>query len=175
MSIARKFPAQDVAGRHERVPGWNCTPCRSGMSRCRSAMASPSRSRAVAISTSGERPPMAASGVAPGLERVGETVEQGIRADAVDRADLAVHEAPRALDPPAVGLADALVAEADAEDGLRPAQRPESAVEISRVSRCARSGRDDDAAGTHRLQFSHETASWRSVPQRRLAQLARGM
>ena len=53
LPMARKFRAITSPAGVSTDSGWNCTPCRCGMSRWRSAMTSPSRSRAVAISASG--------------------------------------------------------------------------------------------------------------------------
>ena len=53
LPMARKFRAITSPAGVSTDSGWNCTPCRWGMSRWRRAMTSPSRSRAVAISTSG--------------------------------------------------------------------------------------------------------------------------
>ena len=53
LPMARKFRAITSPAGVSTDSGWNCTPCRCGISRWRRAMTSPSRSRAVAISTSG--------------------------------------------------------------------------------------------------------------------------
>ena len=95
--------------------GWNCTPS-MGSVLWRSPMTIPSVVQAGHLEAVGNRVGVDDERVVPrGLEHLGQVLEHAAPV-VVDRRRLAVHDLGRAHDPPAEDLADALVAEADAED-----------------------------------------------------------
>src|SRR4051812_21013263 len=67
----------------------------------------------------------------------------------LDRRDLAVHDAPRPYDSPAVRLADRLVAEADAEYGDLRTEALHARDADARFRRRARARRNHDPVGLH--------------------------
>ncbi len=71
----------------------------------------------------------------------------------MDGGDFAVHESPVAFDGAAPGVADALVAEADAEGGDFRPEVFEHVVGDAGLFGAARAGRDDDVGGLEGFDF----------------------
>src|SRR3990170_465998 len=90
--------------------------------------------------------------VADRFEGVGQP-RKDAAAVVLDDRHLAVLDLARALDPPAERLADALVAEADAEDGHLPREVADELDADARLARRARPGRDDQSLRRHRLDL----------------------
>ena len=86
------------------------------------------------------------------LERIRQTGEHAF-AVVADPARLAMHDRWRAHDPSAEHLADALMAEAHAEDRSRRAELLDDCVGDAGFVGVARSGRDQDAVGVARRQL----------------------
>ena len=84
--------------------------------------------------------------VARGRERAGHAVEQSLPV-VIDARRLAVHQPRRARHHPAVDLAHALVAQADAEDRRHRPQAADDLVGDAAVVGRAGAGADDDVVG----------------------------
>ncbi len=84
--------------------------------------------------------------VARSRKRAGHAVEQPL-AVVIDARCFAVHQPRRARHHPAVDLAHALVAQADAEDGRRRPQLADDLVGDAAVVGRARAGADDNVVG----------------------------
>ena len=152
--------------------GWNCTPSTSS-SRWRRPMTTPSSVRAVTSSTSGTESALDDEGVvAGGLERAGQAGEHAGTLVA-DRRGLAVHDRRRPDDVAAVDLADALVAEADAEDRHPSGEGGDDVVGQAGVLGAARPGADEHGVGGEGLDVVQREGV-AAVHDGLGAQLARG-
>jgi hypothetical protein len=92
--------------------------------------------------------------VACGLERIRQAGEYAF-AGMVDHRGLAVHQLPGTHDFPAVSLADALMAQAHAQNGKLTAQFLYRFHRHSRLVRRARARRDDDVVRFQLFNFRH--------------------
>src|SRR5579864_7210393 len=92
--------------------------------------------------------------IAGGRHRHRQTLKDGFVV-VHDRAGLAVHDMTGTNDIAAEGFADRLVTEADAEHWDFSREVADQVDADARLMRRAWAGRDDDALGTHALNFVH--------------------
>src|SRR5208282_1067301 len=95
--------------------------------------------------------------IARGGERAGQAAKQGF-AVVADLAGFSVHEARGADHAPAKRLADALMTEADAEDGYLRGEAADQLHADARLARRAGAGGDHDALGAERRDFVERDA-----------------